>query len=112
MRPRARALALRRQKQPMPYLPWLVLLSILLAGLTAARAQGPVKPAPDSSGPQMAVPATPPAGSASGHGIAVPPHNVDPGIHLPTPQAGAATSGRGVIAPPGTPGGDPTVVPK
>jgi hypothetical protein len=40
-------------------------------------------------------------------GVLCPP-NVDPGIRLPTPEAGRTP----VIPPPGSPGGDPSVQPK
>lgn len=112
MKARARAIALRRRKDPNPsWLPWLVLLIALIASLATAHAQtvAPARPAPDSSGPQMAVPERTPEPSRD-HGVARPPQNVDPGIHVPAPS-----SERGampVIPPPGTPGGNQEVIPK
>jgi hypothetical protein len=87
-----------------------------VSGLVLATAQIPVlaqtmsKPAPDSSGPQMAVPAGPPGreGGAADRGVAHPPAGIDPGIHVPAPQSGTMP----VIPPPGTPGGNPNVIPK
>jgi hypothetical protein len=89
---------------------------------TAAFAQAPA-PAPPAAGPQApecrrgALPATP--GETTGSTdlgdqlsrskcIICPPAGVDPGISAP-PVGGGRTP---VIPPPGTPGGDPNIIPK
>jgi hypothetical protein len=89
---------------------------------TVASAQTP-SPAPPSITPQSpecrrgALPATPgeTTGSADlgdqlarSKGIICPPAGVDPGIAAP-PVGGGRTP---VIPPPGTPGGDPTIIPR
>jgi hypothetical protein len=68
-------------------------------------------------GPSPAVPSTPPGcPDASGRdaknlsqscGVIIPPQTADPSVKSP-PNQGAMP----VIPPPGTPGGDPTVLPK
>ncbi len=45
---------------------------------------------------------------ADTNGILCPPAGVDPEMHAPTPQGGTMP----VIPPPGSPGGDPNVIPK
>lgn len=93
---------------------------LALSGLVAAAPAGaqtaggtggqdPTKANP--TGPTLA---QPPAQAApdngTDRGIIRPPTTVDPGIHqaAPVPQAGTMP----VIPPPGTPGGNPNVVPK
>jgi hypothetical protein len=43
-------------------------------------------------------------------GVIKPPPGIDPGIKVPAPEPNPGTTI--VIPPPGTPGGDPTVIPK
>ncbi len=44
------------------------------------------------------------------HGVIRPPANIDPQIRVPAPMPDPGTTP--VIPPPGTPGGDPMVIPK
>lgn len=108
----------------------------LLAGLGAAYAQAPPTPATPmertaAPAPQHSVNCTPvkpmpPHGTiapnttvgqanptlgdqlARSNGVLCPPSNVDPGMHVPTPNVGNTP----VIRPPGSPGGNPKVQPK
>ena len=119
MTKRARAIALARRKpDPFAWLPWLMLLSLLLAGAAVAQ------PAPQSSTPLLPPNATQPdvtpvpradhpdtPDGTTKDGVAVPRANPDPGIVAPTPTPGPATGGT-VIPPPGTPGGNPQIIPK
>lgn len=140
MKSRARATALRRSP-PLPGALVLATGALLLALIGAAHGQSgptasdavppatspaspaeiqPGHPAPtgNASGPQTAVP-TPlppgakpdtPGGSARGGVIAPPATTGDPAINKGAP--GAAAGGTPVIPPPGSPGGNPSVVPK
>jgi hypothetical protein len=58
--------------------------------------------------PHFAMPVVPQPGSDDG--IAKPPAGIDPGIHAQVPTEGAGT--MPIIRPPGTPGGNPDVLPK
>lgn len=118
-RSRARAAVLRRGRDNLPWLPWFVLLGLLLAGFAfqaAAQTMG-TKPNPDSSGPQLAVPhegrgdGTPDDAPGSDRGLVRPPRAVDPGIHTAPPAPGSAGT-MPVIPPPGTPGGNQQVQPR
>ena len=133
---RARAAVLsRRQQDPglqlWAMLAWTLLamalaFALLASGTARAQGSGSVIPPPATSAPTLppgsgSDPASPapapnsrpnsadtPGGTAR-NGVAVPRANPDPGIVAPTPSA---PSGMPVIRPPGTPGGDTTVVPK
>jgi hypothetical protein len=88
-----------------------VTAAFILPVSPSAMAQTAVKTAPDSSGPQMALPA-PHQGSSHGDrrntGVQQPPSGIDPAIQAPVPRSGTMP----VIPPPGTPGGNPNMVPK
>lgn len=134
MRSRARVLALRRRPDPMPWLVLWLLLGLLGAAVAStARAQQQVPPRvpgqsqalpppatsaptlPPGSGNDPATPAPMPQvrpdtpGGSTRNGVAVPRPNQDPGIVAPTPSA---PSDMPVIRPPGSPGGNPTVIPR
>ena len=123
-RARAKAIALaRRRPDPLPWLPWLLLATLLVAASAFAQSpqtgqstapgagtplQSPTAPMPgQSTAPGPAQPDTP--GGNTRNGVASPVPNRDPGIvqAVPTPATGMP-----VIRPPGTPGGNPNVVPK
>jgi hypothetical protein len=112
----------------------LLCLGVVLAA-PAAEAQNP-QPAPPGVTPAPVAPPNAPSpppeqiappgkdvtrGSASGttlsdklsaqHGTLTPPHSVDPGITV-NPPAHAQQGTMPVIPPPGSPGGNPSVVPK
>ena len=119
-RARARVIAqARRRPDPLPWLPWLLLLSLLIAGSALAQTSAspgaglplapPTQPLPGQlTAPSgQAAPDTP--GGSTRNGVATPAPNPDPGINKGAPVP--ATS-KSVIAPPGTPGGNPNVVPK
>jgi hypothetical protein len=77
-----------------------VLLSVVL-GSTPSTAQGTQAPAPsDNSSDKL---------GKSG-GVIKPGGNIDPKMQVPPPDPGPTSTP--VIPPPGTPGGDPKVVPK
>ena len=113
--------------------PALKVLSLLLVGCGAVRAQAPpaplTPPPPTASSASNCAPtraASPqgtiaPEGTTTGQrtgplsdqlaksdGVLCPPAGVDPDMSAPTPHAGNMP----VIPPPGSPGGDPTVRPK
>lgn len=97
----------------MRYLGGVVLLGVLASAVPAMAQQG-AKPAPDSSGPQTAVPAPLPTGTAD-----VPGGSARNGVIKPPDSAGTmpivAPPVRGsmpVIPPPGTPDNAPHVQPK
>jgi hypothetical protein len=81
--------------------------AIALLPLLAAAAQ-----TGDGSEPGQSQQATPPSGTGSTAGSAVirPPEGVDPGINKAQPPG--QTYPMPVVRPPGTPGGDATVIPK
>jgi hypothetical protein len=85
--------------------------SMLCHGAMAQPAQTPVGP-PTTPGPVIPERIHPPAGTPpqAGSGVIQPPGNVDPGIQatVPNPRPNSTP----VIPPPGTPGGNPNVVPK
>jgi hypothetical protein len=100
-----------------------VLLSVapLAAGAADVRPDPAQRPepapqtAPNNPNPAPAERIAPPADSASdqlarSHGTIKPPADIDPGMATPPPDMGPRS--MPVIPPPGTPGGDPTVVPK
>jgi hypothetical protein len=112
---------------------WLVtaapLTAAILATVLVAPAQGqgasPGASAPCSPSLPPGSPGTAPTGEGEPHnpapgpdnlsarlaqsdGVICPPPAVDPGMKLPTPEAGNTP----VIPPPGSPGGDPSVRPK
>ena len=114
MRARARTIALRRQREPSPWLPWLVLAALLMAA-GGAFAQQPSAAPPSSPSANQPAPLPPPPGAkpdtpggSSSNGVVRPPPVAGGGTVLRAPTA----DGKGVIAPPGTPGGNPNVVPK
>jgi hypothetical protein len=94
--------------------------SVVLTGMAFAQAPAPAPPAAVPQAPECsrgALPATP--GETTGStdigdqlsrskGIICPPAGVDPGISAPLVGGGRTP----VIPPPGTPGGDPTIIPK
>lgn len=92
----------------------LVLVLGASAGGTAvpARAQEPGAATPDNgAAPPPAVPA--PNAVPGGTGVIRPPGGVDPGIDRGPPATGAhGADPMPVYRPPGTPGGNPDVVPK
>ena len=109
MKRRARAIA--RHRDPMPWLPWAALLAAMLLASVAAQAQStsPTLPPGTSNNDGTITPPKP------DRGIIVPPPtgtvqqgNPDPGISVPRGGIGTMP----VIPPPGTPGGNPNVVPK
>lgn len=95
----ARATALRRQREPAPWLPWLALLAALIAGIVAARAQAPTAPLlpPGAGGSGQAVPtAISPRsehpdvpGNAAARAGEAPRAAPDPGIVAPPPGIGS-----------------------
>lgn len=114
-RARAKAIAIaRRRPDPMPWLPWFLLLLGLLA-TTAAFAQTPAAPQTGPSttpgaGTTLATPRAPDTpGGTTQNGVAVPVPNRDPGMARTVP---APATSMPVIPPPGSPGGNPNVVPK
>jgi hypothetical protein len=122
MRARARVIALRRQREPSPWLPWLVLAALLMAAGTACAQPTQAQSATPQRSPQQSpsagqpAPLPPPAGAkpdtpggSSSNGVVRPPPTVGNGVHVPPSMP---TQQSGVIAPPGTPGGNPNVVPK
>lgn len=118
MRPHARAVALRQQQGPHPWLGWTAFALTLAVSIAAAHGAAIVAPSKGNSGPQTAVPAPLPPGSGADtpggsarKGIIVPPPvSRDPGINKGTPPAGRFP--MPVIRPPGTAGGNQRVVPK
>ena len=85
----------------------LPLLALAAAGMPAHAAPAPqVGQRPDTAAPA--------AGGPSQDGTAVirPPTNVDPGINKAPSNAASNIDKMPVVTPPGTPGGDPTVIPK
>jgi hypothetical protein len=114
---RARAIALERRRQPPSLLPW-IMFALMLTAAVAAHAQG----APAPSGRPEAQTTPPeivrPGGSGvsgSSHydgtnGVIAPPASVDPGMPVAHPDPGAFSTP--MVRPPGTPGGDPKIVPK
>jgi hypothetical protein len=83
--------------------------------------QAPNMPAPDRTIPEKIAPAEPTTtGSTTGEtlsdklertdGVIRPPAGMDPGITAPAPVPNPGTTP--VIPPPGSPGGDPTVIPR
>ncbi len=111
-RARAVAIALRRQRDPEPWLPWLALLAALVAGAAAVRAQTPVPLLPQGAGGerQAAPIGPPPVENPDIPGTTKSRANPDPGIVVAPP----GTSGtRTVIPPPGMEGGNqPVIIPK
>lgn len=109
-RAHAIAIALRRRPEPSPWLIW-AMLALLLLVAVAAQAQTSVKPgnAPVANAP---VPTRPlrTGPTTQTRGVLVPTRPVDPDIHAPAPPASAFP--MPVVRPPGTPGGNTTVVPK
>jgi hypothetical protein len=91
----------------------LVLGAALGSAIAPARAQAPGAATPDSNGavPPSAAPG--PEAVPGGTGVIRPPGGVDPGIDRLPPATGAhGADPMPVYRPPGTPGGDPDVVPK
>ena len=116
-RARARAIALARRKpDPLPWLPWLLLLSLLIAGTAFAQTApgagtplaSPTAPLPGQTAPSGPAVADTPGGTTR-NGVATPLANRDPGMVKPV---SAPPTDKVVIAPPGAPGGNPAVVPK
>jgi hypothetical protein len=117
---RARAIAIARRRQPPSLLPW-IMLALMLTAAVAAHAQGATSSAP-SGGPNSQT--TPPeivkpglggpggvaAPEHGANGVIAPPPSVDPGMPVARPDPGAFPTP--MLQPPGTPGGDPNVVPK
>jgi hypothetical protein len=119
-RARTLAIARRRRRDPGPRLPWLVLALGLAAcaGLQTGHAQtGPAAqppPSTDRANPPAEAQRPvqpPPTGTGSQEtGVIRPPAGVDPGMTKPAPNPQAFP--MPVVPPPGTPGGNPQVVPK
>ena len=118
-RPRARALALTRDRNEAMRRAWPLLAALAsAASIAAAHGQTTTVPNKDETGPQTAVPAPlppgsgadTPGGSARNGIIRPPPVSGDPGINRGAPGAGAGS--MPVIRPPGTPGGNQEVIPK
>jgi hypothetical protein len=97
------------------------MVTTLVAGIPCASAQlqmpAPPSPVPPAAECGATAPVTPgeTTGSANlsdalsrSKGVICPPVGIDPGISAP-PVGGGVTP---VIPPPGTPGGDPSIVPK
>ena len=107
---RSRAIAVARaQEDGAVLIRWLAAaLFLLLAGMVAAYAQDTTSSAGQQTSPQQIVPPADPAARANG--VIPVPTDIDPGIRAPRP--GGATGAMPVIPPPGTPGGDPHVIPK
>ncbi len=106
----ARAIAMRRRREPSPWLPWLV-LATLLAAIGSASAQPSSSPSANQPAPAPLPPGAKPdvPGGRSTNGVVHPPPTAgDSGMHLPAPAV--TTPGHsGVITPPGPQSG---VVPK
>ncbi len=84
-----------------------------VATAVPARAQPPAPNAAPPSVPPPAAATPPPAAGAGGSGVIRPPAGVDPGIDRGPPPAGTqGADPMPVYRPPGTPGGNPNVVPK
>lgn len=107
---RARAIAvdLRRQPEPSPWLPWVILAFLLLASVTA-QGQTRTEKVPQPSAPVPTAPVPSGRGGVSG-GVLTPTAPVDPGIHAPAPAPNMFP--MPVVKPPGTPGGNQTVIPR
>ena len=82
-------------------------LFLLLAAIAVAHAQGTSPGTREPSAPQQIVPPSDP--TARSKGVIPAPSGIDPGISAPAPHADGIMP---VIPPPGTPGGNPQVVPK
>ncbi len=85
-----------------PYLGLMAACALVLRATVVLAAQPP-EPG------QVAAPATPPRGDTA---VIKPPANIDPGISKPPPDAKPEAGRMPVVPPPGTPGGDPTVIAK
>ncbi len=110
-RARAIVIALRRRPEPSPWLLWAMLALLLLIAVTthaqtirdAADAHPPVANIPVPTRPLQ-------TGPTQTKGVLVPTRPVDPDIHAATPPATAFP--MPVVKPPGSPGGNSTVIPK
>lgn len=105
-RARAITIALRRRPEPSPWLAWVVLAFLLLAGLSA---HGQTVGGGATIQPNAPVP-TVPAPDGNSNGVLRPAVPMDPGIHAASPSTSVFP--MPVVKPPGTPGGDTTVMPK
>ena len=107
---RSRAIAVARSREDGATLArWLVVAAFLLvAVMAAAYAEDTTSGGAQQSPPQQIVPPANPAARANG--VIPAPTGVDPGIRVHRPSD--ATSTMPVIPPPGTPGGNPQVIPK
>jgi hypothetical protein len=110
---RARALALRRRRDPMPWLPWLVLASLLVAGTAFGQTSANPPTGPQSQSrtppPSSAGRGTDTPGGSATNGVITPPAMTDPGMAKPAPRTGTMP----VVPPPGHAGSNaPAVVPK
>jgi hypothetical protein len=104
--------------------PWMIVAATMMAASTNASAQPDRTPPPGiSSTPNLGCQArtgglaVPPGETGSANlsdelsrskGVICPPAEVDPSISVPPTGGGVMP----VIPPPGTPGGDPTIIPK
>jgi hypothetical protein len=107
---RSRAIAVARaQEDATTLLRWLLAAAfLLLAGMASAYAEDTTSGGAQQSPPQQIVPPADPAARANG--VIPAPAGIDPGIRAQRPSGAVAT--MPVIPPPGTPGGDPRVIPK
>ena len=121
MKPRARAIAVPGQSESMPWLAWLLLLSLALAFATLGGAQAATTQAPAMGTDRQAEgtpdqgngtikPHVPDIAKGSTPGVLKPKTNPDPGMTVATPNPEAFPTP--VIPPPGTAGNNPQVVPK
>lgn len=123
MKPRARAIAVLRQSDRLPWSAWLLLLSLALAfaalgGAQAATTQTPLvgtdrqaAGTPDQGNGTIAPqPPSPDIAKGSTPGVLKPKVNPDPGMTVATPNPRQFPTP--VIRPPGTKGNSAPVVPK
>jgi hypothetical protein len=81
---------------------------LIVPGVLQAQQSQPTPPTTPSPPPEIVAPRDDTAGTATG-GVLHPP-NVDPGINIKPPAD--APQSMPVVPPPGSPGGNPNVVPK
>ena len=109
-RPRSRAVAIarRRRRDPVPWLPWLILLLALLVGVQTAEGQTPVPLVPPGANVVQSAPVGPlSVDQPNIPGATKSRANPDPGVMAASPSIGGTMS---VIPPPGMEGGNQPVI--